>query len=414
MKKIKNRIMWWHILIGIIILVLLFILIYFIILIKSCACDNGEGFKLLLDNIKREGMRDSDIFDKKDGSGIILVAGGEKYGKLALDNVKSFRGKGSVLPVEIFYIGDDELNNRWMKELSGMKDIKLSNIYDYYDLRKIVFPKNGLGCILSAYSTKRGHGFATKALALKYSRFRHIILLDADNVCLDNPDKLLESPYYKEYGAILWRDMHDDFSEKMNINMGPVNVIKMKTVGKLLNDISKHSNEDALKKMGWSSSLPQICSAQLVMDTVRHKKGVDFISNLNENAETVYASFWGDKDTYAFGLMLADEKYYVVPDKPLFMGKEINDVFSGHSFIQVSPDDNSYLFKHRNSEKGHSDQYNKLPDVIKKASKFQSPVINDLGRLGYDYMDDQKGGYHNLKNFNKKMMLPLNKLLKRW
>ena len=413
MKK-KQNMNWLKILLIIFIILIIAAIIGFCIITKQCSCDDGESFKNVMTKIKEnKTVRDPEIFARKRGSGIILVAGGPVYGKLALENVKSIREKGSVLPIEIFYLGKDELNNEFMKELRDMKDVNLVDIYDYYDLSNLRFPNEGLGCFLTPYSTKRGYGFVTKSLALKYSKFRHIILLDADNICLKNPDNLLKSKYYMDYGAIFWRDMHEDFSEGIGINVGIIDAMKLKTVGLLLKDISKPSNENALRKINWSPNMPQICSAQLVIDSVRHSLGVDYIANINENCDVVYANFWGDKDTYAFGLKLADEEYYVVPQKPIFLGKNIDNKFYGHSFIQVDPDDNSFMFRHRNSDKNKNDKYDNVPDTIKYPKNHEVPKINNLGIMGYDYGEASKGGYQLLKNFNSKFELPITKIFKK-
>jgi hypothetical protein len=409
MKKIKRKKLGiGFILLIILCFIIISIIVAFSIIWNECSCGDGENFQKVMLGIKEnKKLRDEEIFARKNGYGIVLIAGGPVYGKLALENVKSLRKKGSILPVEIFYLGKDELDNEYMKELEIMENISLVNIFDYYDLSKLKFPSKGLGCFLSKYSTNRGRGFVSKALALKFSKFRHIIILDADNLCLQNPDKLFNSRFYSEYGAILWRDMHEDFSQGVGVNIGIFDAMKFKTIGKMLKNLSTHSNEQALHKLGWSTSMPQICSAQLVMDTVKHSLGVDYIANINENAEIIYGDFWGDKDTYAFGLKLAGEEYYVVPQKPIFMGKNWKGQFYGHSFIQVYPDDNSFLFQHRNSHKNQKDEkYNNLPDEYKYALPHQVPVLRNLEIMGYDYENESRGGYKNTRNFYEKLKFP--------
>ena len=48
--------------------------------------------------------------------------------------------------------------------------------------------------------------YMLKPVAMAYSRFQHILLLDADNYPSRNPEYLFTSKEYKETGALFWPD----------------------------------------------------------------------------------------------------------------------------------------------------------------------------------------------------------------
>ena len=49
-------------------------------------------------------------------------------------------------------------------------------------------------------------GWELKSFALLHSRFAEVLLLDADNVPVRNPEYLFETPRFQETAAVLWPD----------------------------------------------------------------------------------------------------------------------------------------------------------------------------------------------------------------
>lgn len=75
-------------------------------------------------------------------------------------------------------------------------------------MQKIV-EKFGVECIDALEVRKKNpcrilYGFELKPFALIHSSFEEILLLDADNVPIANPEYLFRMPQYREHGAVFW------------------------------------------------------------------------------------------------------------------------------------------------------------------------------------------------------------------
>ncbi|KAJ2995481.1 hypothetical protein HDV02_000766 [Globomyces sp. JEL0801] len=103
------------------------------------------------------------------GTGIVLCVN-DGYTLLALTTMKMIRQNlKSNLPFEIFYVGDDDLSVKNRKLLEEIP-------------------------------------FAIKPFALLASSFRHAMLMDADVVFLQPPEKLFDLESYKRTGAFFFHD----------------------------------------------------------------------------------------------------------------------------------------------------------------------------------------------------------------
>ena len=130
--------------------------------------------------------------ERWEGRGIVVVAGGERYGALAITLVDSLRAAGCTLPVEVFHIGPEELASEAMGDLAARDGVTVRDL-------------------LGGQPTLReeaGFGYAAKPLALVASRFAEVLLLDADNYVLRDPSHLFDAPSYAETGALFWSDMY--------------------------------------------------------------------------------------------------------------------------------------------------------------------------------------------------------------
>lgn len=129
---------------------------------------------------------------KWSGRGIVLVAGGPRYGALACNLLASLRECGCLLPVEVFYLGRVELECDEMTALAAHEGVVLRDLLASQPT------------LLDA----PGGGYAAKPLALVASGFAEVLLLDADNTALADPTPLFDSDAYRQSGAIFWSDMY--------------------------------------------------------------------------------------------------------------------------------------------------------------------------------------------------------------
>jgi alpha 1,2-mannosyltransferase len=84
--------------------------------------------------------------------------------------------------------------------------------------------------------------FPLKAIAIAYSRFRHVLSLDADNFPAHNPERLLRSGGYVRTGAMFWPDfwpLEDTNPIWHHLDKNPVQGMQQES-GQLLIDKQQH------------------------------------------------------------------------------------------------------------------------------------------------------------------------------
>ncbi|MCX6927631.1 MAG: hypothetical protein NT154_31145, partial [Verrucomicrobia bacterium] len=123
------------------------------------------------------------------GRGIILCGGGLRYFPGVWITLNMLRRLGCTLPVEIWHLGRRECEPR-MRDLTAPLGAKW---VDAEELRK-------------RHPARRLGGWELKAYALLHCPFKEVLLLDADNVPVVNPEFLFETPEFERTGAILWPD----------------------------------------------------------------------------------------------------------------------------------------------------------------------------------------------------------------
>jgi hypothetical protein len=114
------------------------------------------------------------------------------------------------------------------------------------------------------------HGWELKAYALVHSAFDQVILLDADNVPVRNPEFLFETPQFKETGALFWPDRG---------RIAETNPIW---------DICGVEYRDE----------PEWESGQIVVDRTRCMDALNLALEYNRNREVIYQHVHGDKETF--------------------------------------------------------------------------------------------------------------------
>lgn len=123
------------------------------------------------------------------GRGIVTCAGGVKYLTCAFVLIKMLRHLGCTLPIEVWYLGEDEGDPDWIELVRPL----------------------GVTCI-DAFTVRERHphpclgGWQSKAYALRHTKFQEVLFLDADNVPVVDPTFLFDEPQYRESGAVFWPD----------------------------------------------------------------------------------------------------------------------------------------------------------------------------------------------------------------
>ncbi len=230
------------------------------------------------------------------GRGIVICAGGVRYFPGAWVCIQMLRRLGCTLPIQLWHLGEDEMDE-------GMKSI--------------VAPLNVETIDAAAMRLKRPArilgGWELKPYALLHSPFQAVLLLDADNVPVVNPEFLFETSQYRETGAIFWPDYGR--LEKTEVIWDSCGLPRPEG--------------------------PEFESGQIVLDKMRCWRALRLCLWFNENSDFYYQYLHGDKETFHLAFRKLNQPFSLV-DQPIhsLAGTMCQHDFEGHR-----------LFQHRNTDK---------------------------------------------------------------
>lgn len=177
---------------------------------------------------------------------------------------------GCTLPIELWHIGPRELGRL---EASLLAPLNVE-IVDALEVTRS-WPARTLG------------GWELKPYALIHSRFEQVLLLDADNVAVIDPEFLFELPPLADAGAIVWPDL--------------VRLTRDNPIWDLCGVAFR--------------SEPAWESGQLLVDKSRCWHALQIALHMNMHSEVFYDYTHGDKDTFHLAWILAGAGW-AMPDYP--------------------------------------------------------------------------------------------------
>lgn len=321
--------------------------------------------------------------DKWQGRGIVVVAGGEKYGMLAVSLVDSLRSCGCTLPIEIFYLGSHELKCSTMVSLAARERCTLRDL-------------------LAGQPTLRdvqGFGYAAKPLALAASSFAEVLLLDADIIALRDPSFLFDEASYLTHGAVFWSDMYaanETFVrlyDPRDVRLRPSmleRAVQDALDAWLIKPVRmKPDFVPALSTIGLPPDAPTHESGQVLMDKRRCVDALAAAGLLNSNTHRplVYSGLHGDKDTFRTAFAATSTAFHHVPHRPALGGHvdSITGVFQDTCFIQpdlspsAAPLFLHFCGRHRNDDERRV----RLPTAFMSARGRPFRLWPHDGRRGY-------------------------------
>jgi hypothetical protein len=243
------------------------------------------------------------------GRGIIICGGGVRYFTSAWVCVNMLRHLGCTLPVEIWHFGPAELDHSMaaLVEPLGVKSV------DAHRVRKPGSPR-------------LTHGWQLKPFAILNCRFREVLLLDADNVPVVDPEYLFDSPEFQETGAMFWPDYPH--------------------------------RPDPKATAIWRScglrrpSEPEFESGQILVNKERSWRPLCLSLWFNENASFYYQYIYGDKETFHLAFRKLKQGYTLIPPIHPLPGTMCQHDFDGRR-----------IFQHRNRDKWDLELCNRrVPD----------------------------------------------------
>lgn len=122
------------------------------------------------------------------GRGIVIPGGG-RYATCLWVLIHRLRDLGCTLPIEVWRLGEQEYDAVLEDQLAP-RDV---SFIDSFEIRNR-FPHQDL------------NGWSLKPYAILHSRFKEVLLIDADNVPVRDPAFLLDTEEFKEHGALFWPD----------------------------------------------------------------------------------------------------------------------------------------------------------------------------------------------------------------
>lgn len=234
--------------------------------------------------------------DRFSGTGIVLCAGGARYFANAWVCIRMLRRHGCALPIQLWHLGRNEV------------DARMASLLEPFDVECVDALQH-----MHRHPLRNPMGWELKSYALVHSRYRNLLLLDADNVAVRDPSYLFETPQFAEQGAIFWPDYG--------------RLARSRPIWKLTG--IPYRDE------------PEFESGQIVVDKVRCWRPLQLALWINDHSEFFYQHVHGDKETFH----LAWRKLgvpYAMPSRPIHTlpGTMCQHDFAGRR-----------LFQHRNLKK---------------------------------------------------------------
>ena len=203
-----------------------------------------------------------------EGRGIVICGGGVRLFTSAWVCINMLRRAGCKLPIELWHLGPREIDNR---------------------MRDLVAPL-GVVCVDGLEMRKKHparilNGWELKAYSLLHCKFEEVILFDADNVPIVNPEYLFETKQYQETGAIFWPDLLRLARERQIWSYCGV------------------SYRDE----------PEFESGQIVVNKKTCWKALNLSMWYNEHSDFYYQYILGDKETFHMAWRKLGQRYTMIP-----------------------------------------------------------------------------------------------------
>ncbi len=238
------------------------------------------------------------------GRGVVICAGGAQFFTNAWVCLHMLRRAGCHLPAQLWSLGPEEMDP---------------------EMRRLVAPL-GAECVdASAVRRRRPlrqlHGWLLKPYAILHSPFREVLLLDADNVPVANPEPLFEAPPYRRTGAVFWPDY---------LRLAP--------------------DRSAWRVFGVRyRDEPEFETGQALIDKAVCWKALHLALWYNEHSDFFYQYGHGDKETFHMAFRKLGRPY-AMPSTPIH---PLPGVMCQHDFK------GRRLFQHRNLDKWTLDGRNR-------------------------------------------------------
>lgn len=290
-----------------------------------CWQNTQEAMRQLAIEHAQTGLRPKP--DTLKGRGIVIAGGGRRYFPSTYLSVRKIRHLGCKLPIQVWYLGSNEMDPHMMRVLADFGDVEC---IDAREVAKTIPARILCGWELKLYATA-------------FSSFEEVLFLDADNAPVIDPTFIFDEPLYQEYGCIFWPDY-----DCWILDEGVFRVFGIPP----RRETAFESGQYLIHKGR--------CWQELMMSWW-----------YAEYSDFTFGHVYGDKECFHLGWRKLGKDYGIIPHPP---GWEC-----GHTIVQFSPD-RRILFLHRCQDKWRLDGANRpcnhLPD-----EKLHFAMVKDLAKV---------------------------------
>ncbi|KAJ3111214.1 hypothetical protein HK100_002767 [Physocladia obscura] len=228
-----------------------------------------------------------------DQTGIVMTTGGRHF-EFAVHAITALRTVlNCTLPIEIQYLGENDLSEEKRAGLNSIPGVKTVNILNIFPNFEKLFDMDQIGT----------GGWAVKPFAILASGFRNVIFVDADALFFEDPEiAFRDSAIYKEFGQMFFHDrsMTKNGTASWFREINP-HVSKYASSLRYLNGLTFHEMESGVValdkgKTGVLHALLLVCKM-----------------NAKPERDVSYVNMHGDKESFWMSWDIARVPYRFVP-----------------------------------------------------------------------------------------------------
>jgi len=264
-----------------------------------------------------------------------MSAGRRSYFTSAYVTIRALRSHHKcTLPIEVFYNGAAELPRSAIDHMQRRYDVRFVDVTAVPEAQGVNL-----------------RGYQLKAFAIYLSSFEEVLWLDSDNIPLTEPSAVFEAEQYVSTGALFW----PDFCNMISMRKETFAVFGLQEPQ---NYVQPRPNKTTIWQAFCLDTIQtEIETGQVVLHKRKVWQALQMIVYINRHHEFFLKRlFKGDKMTFHFGFVAAEQKYGLVPHVPGSLGliaEHDGDSrwFCGNTMAQRHPDNGSILFLHRTMAK---------------------------------------------------------------
>ena len=240
-----------------------------------------------------------------EGRGIVICAGGVTYFPAAWVCIQMLRRLKCDLPIQLWHLGHGEFSTSMEKLVTplGVECVDASKIREKHPVRIL-------------------NGWELKPYSILHSPFKEVLLLDADNMPVRDPEYLFDSPEFKSTGAVFWPDIPRAEPPRKVWDLCGI----------------KYRREQNFE------------SGQILVNKEKNWRPLSLAMWYNENSDFFYRRVYGDKETFHLAFRKTGHSYSM-PARTVHRlpGTMCQHDFQGRRVFQHRNNDhwNIFLWNHR-------------------------------------------------------------------